>query len=105
MKYEQMTREQKRGYVDEFVKICEDSTETEIRILYQNDSHFRLIHSITQKFFVEYFVEPIIEKLKPFLELVAKMKKELQEDYLKAIQSNLVLFGNIANTQTMSLGS
>ena len=105
MKYEELTKEQKREYVDEFVSICEKHTETEIRILYQNDSHFRLTHSVTQKYFVEYFVEPVIEMLKPFLETVAKIKKELQADYVQAIQSNPSLLNGVSMAQTMSLGS
>lgn len=105
MEYEKKTKEQKREYVNEFVSICEKRTETEIRILYQNDSYFRLTHSVTQKFFIEYFVEPIIEKIKPFLEIVAKMKKELQANYVQAIQSNQGLLNSMSMSQSMSLGS
>lgn len=105
MLYEKMTKEEKRKLVDEFVSICEKRTETEIRILYQNDSYFRLTHSVTQKYFVEYFVEPVIEMLKPFLETVAKIKKEINANYVQAIQSNSSLLNSMSMTQTMSLGS
>lgn len=105
MKYEKMTKEEKQKLVDEFVSVCKKHTETEIRILCQNDSYFRLTHSVTQKYFVEYFVEPVIEMLKPFLETIAKIKKEINADYVQAIQSNPSLLNNMTMTQTMTLGS
>lgn len=105
MLYEKMTKEEKRKLVDEFVSICEERNEAEIRILYQSDSHFRLTYSITQKFFVEYFVEPVIEMLKPFIETVAKIKKEINANYVQAIQSNPSSLNSLLMTQTMSLGS
>ena len=91
-------------YVDEFVSVCESLTETEIRILYLKSSRFRLIHGITQKFFVEYFVEPVIEKLRPFLEVVENIKKELQSNYVQAVQSNRCMLNNVSTSRTMSLG-
>lgn len=100
MDYNQMSKEQKMKYVDEFVSVCESLTETEIRILYLKSSRFRLIHGFTQKFFVEYFVEPVIEKLRPFLEVVENIKKELQSN-----QSNQFLLNNVSTSRTMSLGS
>ena len=104
MEYNQMSKEQKMKYVDEFVSVCESLTETEIRILYLKSSRFRLIHGITQKFFVEYFVEPVIEKLRPFLEVVENIKKELQANYVQAIQSNQCSLNDVSISRTMSLG-
>ena len=101
MLYSEMTKEQKMKVVDEFISICEKSTETEIKKMYQNDSSFKKRYRIVQKYVVEYFVEPIIEVLKELLQTVERIKEELTASYLQAIQANSL---SMPMAQTMSLG-
>lgn len=101
MLYSEMTKEQKMKVVDEFISICEKSTETEIKKMYQNDSSFKKRYQIVQKYVVEYFVEPIIEVLKELFQTIERIKEELAASYLQAIQANSL---SMPMAQTMSLG-